>query len=127
MSMNIASRQRLFALILYFVFSVTYGVSSVAQENSHVAMQFANSGSAAAQQDFLEGMLMLHSFQYEDARESFLKAQEIDPDFVMAYWGEAMTYNYPLWFDETEVDKAIAALAKLGETAQEQLAQAPTE
>src|SRR5690606_7749695 len=87
---------------------------------------FTNSGSADAQQDFMDGLLMLHSFQYDDARESFLKAQDIDPHFVMAYWGEAMTYNYPLWPDAPDFENGVAALGKLGETVEEQLSHAPT-
>jgi hypothetical protein len=34
----------------------------------------------------------------------------------MAYWGEALAYNQPLWFNE-DVAKARAALAKLKPTA----------
>ncbi len=52
---------------------------------------------------------------YEDAIDAFRAAQKIDPNFVMAYWGEAMSFSQPLWFFE-EVDKGRAALAKLGPT-----------
>lgn len=61
---------------------------------------------------FEEGLLLLHSFEYQDAREAFLKAQEVDPDFAMAIWGEAMTYNHGLW-REQDYDKGQAALKKL--------------
>ena len=37
------------------------------------------------------------AFEYEDAREAFVEAQKAAPGFAMAYWGEAMTYNHPLW------------------------------
>ncbi len=50
---------------------------------------------------------------YEDAIDAFRAAQKIDPNFAMAYWGEAMSFSQPLWFFE-EVDKGRAALAKLG-------------
>ncbi|CAN5492876.1 hypothetical protein BH23BAC1_BH23BAC1_17040 [soil metagenome] len=46
---------------------------------------------------FEKGMLLLHSFEYHDAEENFRKAKEIDPEFTMAYWGEAMTHNHSLW------------------------------
>ena len=87
---------------------------------------FPNSGSEAAQGPFLEGLLLLHSFEYEDARTAFQKAQEIDPDFAMAYWGEAMTHNKPLWLRE---DRAAAReiLERLAPTPEERLAKAPTE
>src|SRR5262245_923557 len=44
----------------------------------------------------------------------------------MAYWGEALAYNQPLWFNE-DVPKARATLAKLGATASARQARAPTE
>lgn len=61
------------------------------------SLEFPNSGAVEAQEPFIRGVLLLHSFEYDDAREAFLAAQEIDPDFHMAYWGEAMTHNHPLW------------------------------
>ncbi len=80
------------------------------------AVVFPNSGSAAAQADFLRGVAWLHSFGYEDAIDAFRAAQKIDPSFAMAYWGEAMSFSQPLWFFE-EVDKGRAVLAKLGRDA----------
>ena len=52
---------------------------------------FPNSGSPKAQADFLLGVAWLHSFSYEDAIDSFRAAQKIDPDFALAYWGEALS------------------------------------
>lgn len=69
-------------------------------------------GSKKALPHFEKGLLLLHSFEYADAREEFLKAQEIDPKMVMAYWGEAMTYNHSLWHEQN-YDKGVAALNKL--------------
>ena len=69
-------------------------------------------GSKKALPHFEKGLLLLHSFEYADAREEFLKAQEIDPKMVMAYWGEAMTYNHSLWHEQ-DYDKGVAALNKL--------------
>ncbi len=77
------------------------------------------SGNEKARPYFEEGLLLLHSFEFKDAAENFRKAQELDSSFAMAYWGEAMTENHPLW-REQEYDKAIAILAKLGETKEEQ-------
>ncbi|MBY0494669.1 MAG: tetratricopeptide repeat protein [Cyanobacteria bacterium] len=62
---------------------------------------------------------------YEDAIDAFRAAQKIDPNFAMAYWGEAMSFSQPLWFFE-EPDKGRAALAKLGATPQARLAKAKT-
>jgi hypothetical protein len=67
------------------------------------------SGKEKAIPHFEKGLLLLHSFEYEDAREEFIKAQEEDPNMPMSYWGEAMTYNHSLW-GEQNYDSGIAAL-----------------
>jgi len=56
-------------------------------------LDFPNSGSAEAQPHFIEGVLYLHSFEYEQARASFRRARQVDDDFAMAYWGETMTHH----------------------------------
>src|SRR5688572_20118232 len=86
---------------------------------------FPNSGSAAAQADFLRGVAWLHSFGYEDAIDAFRAAQKIDPSFALAYWGEAMSFSQPLWFYE-EVAQGRAALAKLGPTSEARVTKAKT-
>lgn len=87
---------------------------------------FPNSGKAEAQAPFLEGLLLLHSFEYEDARDAFRKAREIDPAFAMAYWGEAMTHSSPLWLREDR-DAAREVLRDLAPTPEKRLERAPTE
>jgi tetratricopeptide (TPR) repeat protein len=88
-------------------------------------ISFPNSGSAAAQPAFIRGVLLLHSFEYDDAIAAFREAQQADPGFALAYWGEALSYNQPLWYNES-VDKARAALAKLAPTRDARQAKAPT-
>ena len=78
------------------------------QERRLGTISFANSGNAEAQRTFIEGVLLMHSFEFEDAATAFRAAQEIDADFALAYWGEAMTYNHPLWRQQ---DKAAAIAA----------------
>ena len=73
----------------------TAGIAPVAENLGK--LDFPNSGSEEAQEPFMEGVFLLHSFEYDDAREAFQEAREIDPDFVMAAWGEAMTHNHPIW------------------------------
>ena len=87
---------------------------------------FPNSGAAEAQAPFLRGLLLLHSFEYADARAAFQEALRTDPDFAMAAWGEAMTHNHPIWMDQDQA-AAQAALERLGATPAERLAAAPTE
>ena len=77
-----------------------------------------------AQQAFLRGMLLLHLFEYPFAREEFLKAEAIEPRFAMAYWGEAMSFNHPIW-DRQDLTAGRAALAKLGATPAERQAATP--
>ena len=88
-------------------------------------VSFANSGAPAAQTAFLSGLALLHDFEYERAAEAFRRAEASDPGFAMAYWGEAMTYNHPVWFEQ-DLAAARAALAKLGPTPEARAAKAPT-
>ncbi len=87
---------------------------------------FPNSGSAAAQPDFMRGLLLLHSFEFDAARKSFQAAQARDPGFAMAFWGEALSHNMSLW-GEQDLNAARAVLQRLGATREERLAKAPTE
>ena len=86
---------------------------------------FPNSGAAEAQEPFLRGLLLLHSFEYDDALEAFAEARRIDPDFAMAYWGEAMAHNHPVWFTQS-TEKARRVLNELAPTLEARLAKAPT-
>ena len=56
-------------------------------------VEFPNSGAPAAQADFIRGVLLLHSFEYAQARAAFVEASRKDPRFALAYWGEALTHN----------------------------------
>lgn len=87
---------------------------------------FANSGSAAAQKDFLAGVALLHDFEYPAAAEAFRRAQAADPGFAMAYWGEAMTFNHPVWMQQN-LQAGRAALNKLAPTSTERRARAKTD
>src|SRR5688572_23034494 len=67
-----------------------------------------------AQALFERGVAALHSFWYEEAAASFKAARELEPSFVMAYWGEAMTHNHPIWMEQDR-DAALAILRKVPE------------
>jgi len=88
-------------------------------------IDFPTSGPPAAQASFIRGVLLLHSFEYQDAARAFREAQGIDPGFALAYWGEALTYTHPLW-DEQDVNAARASLLRLGPTRETRRARAPT-
>src|SRR5262245_55192893 len=100
-------------------------VAGVPPQTSLGKISFPNSGSAQAQAPFIRGVLLLHSFEYDDAIEAFRQAQRADAGFALAYWGEALCYNQPLWFNES-VDKARAALSRLAPTRDARQAKAPT-
>ena len=104
---------------------VCAGVVLAAQPPSLGRISFSNSGAPTAQAPFIRGVLLLHSFEYDDAIEAFRQAQRSDPAFALAYWGEALAYSQPLWYNES-VDKARLALAKLAPTRVARQAKAPT-
>jgi tetratricopeptide (TPR) repeat protein len=89
------------------------------------SFEFPTSGSGEAQNHFLRGAAILHSFGWIQAREEFHAAQEIDPDFAMAYWGESLAYNHPL-NSQMNPTAPRAALERLAPTPAERLAKAPT-
>ncbi len=74
-------------------------------------LDFPNSGSKAAQEPFLRGILLLHSFEYDDAAEAFREARRADSDFALAYWGEALTSYRPVWGRE-ELEEGRKVLEK---------------
>lgn len=84
---------------------------------------FPNSGNAAAQAPFFEGVKSLHSFQFDEAAVAFQRAQKADPSFAMAYWGEAMSHNHPLWAQQ-DAAAAKAILEKIAPTSDERQAKA---
>ena len=119
--MRVTKALRLFLALFLFQTSVTV---TNAQELGSIV--FPNSGSEAAQADFLTGVKALHSFQFDDARFAFERAQKADPEFALAYWGQAMSDNHPLWAQQ-DIDAASAALNRLAPTAEARLAHAESE
>jgi tetratricopeptide (TPR) repeat protein len=87
------------------------------------SISFPTSGAPAAQEAFLTGVKALHNFQFDEAAVAFQQAQKQDPNFALAFWGEAMSHNHPLWAQQ-DADKAKAALEKLAPTHEARLAKA---
>ncbi len=100
------------------------------QELTHIeglgSLSFPNSGAPEAQEDFIRGVLLLHSFEYGYAADAFKAAQEKDPDFALAYWGEAMTYTHPVW-NQKDADAAIEALNRYAPSPGERAEKVPTD
>ena len=86
--------------------------SSVHAQEHLGTIVFPNSGKPEAQAAFLRGVLLLHNFAYPQAEKAFVEAQKIDPKFALAYWGEAMTYNHPLW-NQVDVETGRRVLQDL--------------
>jgi tetratricopeptide (TPR) repeat protein len=113
------------AVLLGVAFAVASAVAAQDPPAELGRTEFPTSGSPEAQAPFLRGALLLHSFEYEDAAAQFREAQKLDPGFAMAYWGEAMTFNHPLWMDRDR-EGARQALARLAPTAEGRREKAPT-
>jgi tetratricopeptide (TPR) repeat protein len=110
----------LFAVTLVATFAWT-PISS--QELGTIS--FPTSGAAGAQAAFLEGVKDLHNFQFDEAAEAFKRAQKADPNFAMAFWGEAMSYNHPLWAQQ-DTEAAKRTLEKIAPTFDARVAKAAT-
>jgi hypothetical protein len=104
--------------------SLTAG--SYAQPANLGHVDFPTSGKGEAQEHFIRGVLLLHNFEYDDAREEFQAASKLQPDFAMAYWGEALTQTHQVWVEQ-DASAGRAALEKLGPTRAARLAKAPTQ
>src|ERR1700730_12956243 len=105
-------RSRWLPYLAFACLVAALGARAAAQADGTGNITFPSSGSAGARPDFRRGVAALHSFEYEDANQAFQQARKIDPGFVMAYWGEAMTYNQTLWRQE-DVTAARQVLARV--------------
>ena len=85
-----------------------------------------NTGSIRAQQAFLHGFAQLHNFEYGFAAADFQQAQQIDPNFALAYWGEAMTHNHAMWMRQDK-ESALIALNKYASSPAARQDKAPSE
>ena len=107
------------------VLSLALAAPSFAQLENVGNLSFPTSGSPEAQRHFLRGAAILHSFGWKQAIAEFKRAQQLQPDFAMAYWGETLCYNHPL--NPISDDKnPRAVLARLGPDRASRLAKAPT-
>src|SRR5262245_48084137 len=68
---------------------------------------------AQAQQFFNQGLALIYGFNHEEARRSFARAAQLDPQLAMAHWGIALAvgpnYNEPQ-VDQARLEAAVAAL-----------------
>src|SRR5271155_5849672 len=101
-------------------------LTALAQQTNLGHIDFPTSGSKEAQKHFIQGFLLLHSFEYSASRDEFQAASKLEPGFAMAYWGEALTYKHQVWVEQ-DAPAARAALQRLASTAEARSAKAPTQ
>jgi len=109
------------ALLVSFALALAEPSAAWSQTGGLGSVSFPNSGARRAQTAFLRGLALLHSFEYDDAADAFREAQRADSAFAMAYWGEALTYDHPLWGSQDST-AARAVLARLAATPEERIA-----
>jgi hypothetical protein len=70
--------------------------------------------SAAAQTYFDQGLRLTYAFNHAEAQRAFRKAQKLDPDCAMCFWGEALVLgpNINLPMQDDAVAPAFAAARK---------------
>ena len=77
-------------------------------------VDFPISCNAEAQRQFNVATAWLHSFEYEEAQNTYLAAATADPGCAMAQWGVAMSNLHPLWAppSASELQNGVNALVR---------------
>src|SRR6202040_1970506 len=96
-----------------------FGPFALCQEEHHHALtedevgsvHFSTSCRADLAGSFNRAVALLHSFQYEDARQAFAEIARLDPQCAMAQWGIAMSHYHGMW-DNGDLAAGRAALEK---------------
>ena len=98
-------------------------LSLAAQEHHHElsteevgSVHFLTSCSKTVELSFDRAVALLHSFQYEQARQAFSEIATQDPNCAMAQWGVAMSHYHGLW-DNGDTLAGALALKKAREIA----------
>src|SRR5882762_5529034 len=88
-------------LVAFFLFS-SRGLA--AQEHHHElsaeeigSVHFPTSCLKTVAPGFNRAVALLHSFQYEQARQAFNEVSAMDASCAMAQWGVAMSHYHGLW------------------------------
>lgn len=73
-----------------------------------------STGNAQAQAYFDQGLALAYGFNHDGAIRSFRRAQELDPDCAMCFWGEAFALgpNINAGMDPDAVGRAVRAAAR---------------
>ena len=105
--------------------AVAFSITASAQKPVELGtIHFPSSAKPAAQGPFLTGVKALFNFEFDIAAEAFQQAQKADPDFALGYWGEAMSFNHPLWAQQ-DLASARKVMERLGPTPAARSTKAP--
>lgn len=74
-------------------------------------VRFNITGDKAVNERFTQGLLILHSFEYDEAEKVFAQIIDSNPGCAMAYWGVAMSNYHPLWAPPSQDELAKGAKA----------------
>lgn len=69
-------------------------------------------GNQAAKEHFLNGLKLLHAYEFAEATWSLRAAQKLDPGFAMAYWGEIIASRMLVWYGRND-EQGRSALHRL--------------
>ena len=113
---------RRFGILLLYCFGLG-SLGLAAQEHHHElsaeeigSIQFPTSCPKTVELSFNRAVALLHSFQYEQAREAFKGVTQQDPSCAVAQWGVAMSHYHGLW-DNGDTRAGRLALEKARELA----------
>jgi len=82
-----------FCILSCFLFAFISAKKVNAQMDEPAKFSLEVTGADIAKPYFYKGLFYLYHQDYLPAAESFKMAELFDPEFVMAYWGEAMCYH----------------------------------
>src|SRR5216683_6571823 len=113
--------RRMFALSSVFFLSAALACADERHDHKLSAeelgsIHFSTSCAKSTEAAFNRAVALLHSFQYEQSRASFVEVSRRDPNCAMAQWGIAMSHYHGLW-DNGDTAAGRAALQKAQELA----------
>ncbi len=93
------------SILIFLVAILFFAAFAFSQEEHHHALTEEEVGSVhfftSCHPDlagnFNQAVALLHSFQYEQARQAFTEIADRDPQCAMALWGVAMSHYHGLW------------------------------
>src|SRR5882762_3637051 len=92
------------AAILFLAYLCSGSLALATQEHHHElsteevgSVHFLVSCSKGVELSFNRAVALLHSFQYEQARQAFTEISSKDPHCAMAQWGVAMSHYHGMW------------------------------